>query len=109
MITECSGYSEERNRLDDKFKSTLGQVWESRKLEDDKGVTTILGLREKNIELMRKTKEFLGEMWKKRKKKIIQISKKKMNNGNNERTNSNNDHNSENDHNYTGRIEEAEV
>ena len=78
VLTECSEYAEERNRLDEKITNELGQTWNRRKREEDRGLKTMLGLQNKNQEVIKHTKEFLKETWRKRNKKItIQRKKEK--------------------------------
>ena len=60
---------EERNRVDEKIRNKLGQVWDKRKLEEDRGLKTMLGLKDKNEEVIKYTKEFLMQIWRKRNKK----------------------------------------
>ena len=77
VLTECSEYTEERNRLDEKITNKLGQVWVRRKMGEDRGLKTVLGLEDNDKEIVRHAKEFLREIWRKRNKKITLKGKTK--------------------------------
>ena len=77
VLTECSEYMEERNRLDERIRNTLGQLWNRRKTEEDRGLKTMLGLKDKNEEVVKYTKEFLKEIWRKRNKKTTLLRETK--------------------------------
>ena len=69
VLTECSEYEEERYRLDERIRNKLGQLWNRRKMEEDRGLKTMLGLKDNNVHVVKYTKEFLKEIWRKRSKK----------------------------------------
>ena len=69
VLTECSEYAEERNRLDENITRKIGQLWDRRKMEEDRGLKTMLGLKDKYEEVIKHTKKFLKEVWAKRSKK----------------------------------------
>ena len=77
VLTECSEYMEERNRLDEKIKNKLGLLWDRRKREEDRGLKTMLGLIDKNDDVVKYTKEFLRDIWRKRNKKTTIKRKRK--------------------------------
>ena len=71
VITECGEYTEERRRLDINITNKLGQKWDRRKREEDRGLKTILGMQDRDEEVIKYTKKYLKEMWAKRNKKEI--------------------------------------
>ena len=70
ILTECSEYGEERDRLDERIGNKLGPLWGIRKREEDKGLQTMLGLKDKSEEVVKYTKEFLKTIWRKRNGKM---------------------------------------
>ena len=65
LMTECKAYGSERKEFENKIKNKIGEeIWERRKVEDDKGIKLIFGL-EENKEIVRDTKQYLKETWKK--------------------------------------------
>ena len=67
MITECKAYEKERNEFEDKIKEKLGvEIWERKKLGNDKGMKTILGLETDKNEMMEITKKYLRDIWRRR-------------------------------------------
>ena len=69
FVTECKAYEEERRVFENKIRHKIGEeIWERRKVQDDKGMKLLLGL-EDNKEIVGDTKQYLREIWKKRGRK----------------------------------------
>ena len=65
-MIECEEYKEERKELEKGIIKEIGkESWEREKQEEDKGIKTILGLKE-NVNVTTTTKKYLKEIWKKR-------------------------------------------
>ena len=73
VLTECSEYTEERSRLDRNITNKIGQIWDRKKSDDDRGIKTMLGLKDRDEDVIRYTKKFLREMWTKRNRKEITV------------------------------------
>ena len=65
FVTECKAYEEERRVFENKIRHKIGEeIWERRKVQDDKEMKLLLGL-EDNKEIVGDTKQYLREIWKK--------------------------------------------
>ena len=74
VLTECSEYGEERDRLDERIGNKLGQLWDIRKREEDKGLKTMLGLKDRSQDVVKYTKEFLKAIWRKKTELSLSLS-----------------------------------
>ena len=67
LLTECSGYEEERNKFNEILENKMGkEEWTRLKTRNDKGLKIILGLEGEKKEIIEDTKRYLKEVWRKR-------------------------------------------
>ena len=65
IVVECRKYDNERRELNDRILEKIDERdWEARKQEEDQGLSTILGFREKDQSIIKASKEFLKKVWK---------------------------------------------
>ena len=68
ICLECENYNNERGMLEQTIREEIGgEEWENRKQEEDSGITTVLGFKETNNNIMKGTKTYLNKTWRKRK------------------------------------------
>ena len=72
LLLECEAYTNERMELESIIIQEIGgEEWRERKRSDDGGIKLILGIDERNGNIIYKTKEFLRKIWKIREEGVV--------------------------------------
>ena len=67
LIVGCASYTQERLILENVLINEIGEIeWELRKQEEDLGIATVLGFKEKSPIIIKEVKKYLNKIWKKR-------------------------------------------